>query len=123
MRQDGGPSARSCGAAVFDEKTGNIYFLGRYVMRTGYGSARETAGAGARRIPHQGVSAWMAATAGERNSGSVEEGDMGGRQSAAGRFQAWTDQLRMDGERSSSFDGLAGLVILRSFHASADNSS
>lgn len=30
---DGGPSARSCGAAVFDEATGYIYFLGRYMVR------------------------------------------------------------------------------------------
>lgn len=32
-RDEGGPSARSCGAAVFDESTGYIYFLGRYVVR------------------------------------------------------------------------------------------
>lgn len=30
---EGGPSARSCGSAIFDQKTGDIFFLGRYVVK------------------------------------------------------------------------------------------
>jgi hypothetical protein len=30
---EGGPSARSCGAATFDSRTGDIYFLGRYIQK------------------------------------------------------------------------------------------
>jgi Kelch motif len=30
---EGGPSARSCVAAAFDNRTGDIYFLGRYILK------------------------------------------------------------------------------------------
>lgn len=30
---EGGPSSRSCGAAAFDNRTGDIYFLGRYIQK------------------------------------------------------------------------------------------
>src|ERR1700733_12821726 len=30
---EGGPSPRSCGSAIFDPKTGDIFFLGRYLVK------------------------------------------------------------------------------------------
>lgn len=33
VEEDGGPTPRSCGAAALDTRSGDIYFLGRYVPR------------------------------------------------------------------------------------------
>lgn len=39
VKDEDGPTARSCGAAVFDPATGDIFFLGRYIAR---GSVRKS---------------------------------------------------------------------------------
>jgi hypothetical protein len=40
---EGGPSARSCGSAIFDQKTGDIFFLGRYVVKMPLAEKRKQA--------------------------------------------------------------------------------
>ncbi|KAF8320681.1 hypothetical protein DL93DRAFT_2152600 [Clavulina sp. PMI_390] len=47
VSQEEGPSARACGAAIFDEATGYIYFLGRYVVRMSSTERRRMAAASA----------------------------------------------------------------------------
>lgn len=40
---EGGPGARSCGSAIFDPETGDIFFLGRYVVKMSPAEKRKQA--------------------------------------------------------------------------------
>lgn len=74
-KEEGGPSARSAGSAVFDDATGYIYFLGRYVVKMSSAEKRRML-AGAMNGAGAGTSANVGGTgsAGEEGGGASEMG-------------------------------------------------